>query len=76
MVLHDKKILTSISISIGTKLYEYMFYSKIEENKNNDYRISPSIESLLTKALIAIGKHLKKDIDNIVIYRDAVNEKR
>ena len=76
MVLHDKKILTSISISIGTKLYEYMFYSKIEENKNNDYRISPSIESLLTKALIAIGKHLKKDIDNIVIYRDAVNEKQ
>ena len=76
MVIQEKKVLTSIAISIGTKLYEYMFYSKVEENPNEDYRISPSIESLLTKALTVVGKHSKKDIDNIVIYRDAVNEKQ
>ena len=71
-----KNVLTSISVSIGTKLYEYMFYSSIEENKTNDRKISPSIESLLSKALITVGKHLKKSINNIVIYRDAVNEKQ
>ena len=76
MAIQDKKVLTSISVSIGTKLYEYMFYSKIEENENQDTRISPSIQSLLSKALVAIGKHLKKNIENIVIYRDAVNEKQ
>ena len=76
MAIKDKKVLTSISISIGTKLYEYMFYSEIGENKDNDTRISPSIGTLLSKALITIGKHLKKHIENIVIYRDAVNEKQ
>ena len=76
MVIQEKKVLTSISISIGTKLYEYMFYSKVEENANEDYRISPSIESLLTKALTVVGKHIKKGIENLVIYRDAVNEKQ
>ena len=76
MVIQDKKVLTSISISIGTRLYEYMFYSKIEDNPNEDYRISPSIESLLKKALTVVGKHIKKGIENIVIYRDAVNEKQ
>ena len=72
----DSKTLTSISISYGVKLYEYIFYSQIEENKNNDKKISPSLENLLSKALISIGKHLKKKIENIVIYRDAVNEKQ
>ena len=76
MAIKDKKVLTSISISIGTKLYEYMFYSDIGENKENETRISPSIGSLLSKALITIGKHLKKHIENIVIYRDAVNERQ
>ena len=76
MVVKNNKILTSISISIGTKLYEYMFYSKMEENENKEHRISPSIEGLLTKALTTIGKHLKKSVENIVIYRDAVNEKQ
>jgi hypothetical protein len=76
MIVQDKKVLTSLSISIGTKLYEYMFYSKIEENQNQDARISPSIETLLTSALITVGKHLKKSINHIVIYRDAVNEKQ
>jgi hypothetical protein len=69
-------VLTSLSISIGATLYEYMFFSKIEENKSKDSIISPSIESLFTMALTAIGKHLKKGINNIVIYRDAVNEKQ
>ena len=76
MTVKNNKILTSISISFGTKLYEYMFYSKIEGNENKDYRISPSIEGLLTKALTTLGKHYKKNIENIVIYRDAVNEKQ
>ena len=72
----DKKILTSISVSVGTKLYEYLFYSEIQENTTNDRKISPSIQNLLAKALTSIGKHLKKNIENIVIYRDAVNEKQ
>ena len=76
MVIRDKKVLTSLSISIGTKLYEYMFYSEIGENKENETRISPSIGTLLLKALVSIGKHLKKSIKNIVIYRDAVNERQ
>ena len=77
MVIQDKKILTSICISKGTKLFEYVFYSKVEENKSEEYRISPSIEYLLTKALIYIGKdYLDEDIENIVIYRDAVNERQ
>jgi hypothetical protein len=76
MSVHNNKVLTSISVSLGFKLYEYMFFSTLEEKENNDMRISPSIESLLTKALLAIGKHLKKGIENIVIYRDAVNEKQ
>ena len=76
MAIKDKKVLTSISISIGTKLYEYMFYSEIGENNKNETRISPSIGPLLSKALITIGKHLKKHIENILIYRDAVNERQ
>ena len=76
IAIQDKKTLTSMSISIGTKLYEYMFYSEVAENKANDKRISPSIESILTNSLKTIGKHLKKNIENIVIYRDAVNEKQ
>ena len=76
MNLHNNKVLTSISVSVGTKLYEYMFYSEIEENNGKDTRISPSIEPLLTKALVTIAKHLKKNIEHIVVYRDAVNEKQ
>ena len=76
MSVQNNQILTSISVSIGTKLYEYMFYSDLKENVNNDTRISPSIKSLLLKALSSIGKHLKKSVENIVIYRDAVNEKQ
>jgi hypothetical protein len=76
MTVQNNQILTSISVSIGTKLYEYMFYSDLKENVNNDTRISPSIKSLLLKALSSIGKHLKKSVENIVIYRDAVNEKQ
>ena len=76
MAVPNKKVLTSISVSMGTQLYEYMFYSELEENLGNDSRISPSIKSLLSKALSSIGKHLKKKVENIVIYRDAVNEKQ
>jgi len=76
MAVQDNQILTSISVSIGTKLYEYMFYSELSNKIENDSRISPSIKTLLSKALSSIGKHLKKNVENIVIYRDAVNEKQ
>ena len=75
MGILGNKVLTSISISLGTKLYEYMFYSEIGENENTS-SVSPSIKSLLIKSLKAVGKHLKKGIENIVIYRDAVNERQ
>ena len=74
--IQDKKVLTSITVSIGTKLYEYIFNSELAEIKSKDTRISPSIGPLLEKSLKNIGKHLKKKIENIVIYRDAVNEKQ
>ena len=70
------KVLTSISVSYGTKLYEYMFHSEIIENPYGNMKISPSIKTLLSKALITIGKHDKKNIENIIIYRDAVNDKQ
>ena len=76
MLIQKNQVLTSLSISIGTTLYEYMFYSTIVENDEKNSKISPSIESLFTKALTVIGKHLKKGINNIVIYRDAVNERQ
>ena len=76
MAVQNNQILTSISVSIGTKLYEYAFYSKLEENSSKGARISPSIKSLLSKALSTIGKHLTKKVENIVIYRDALNERQ
>jgi len=71
--------LTSVSISIGAKLYEYMFFSEScaydTESKNNN-SVPPSLSSVLSKALKTLGKVMKKPFDNIVIYRDAVNEKQ
>ena len=32
MSVQNNQILTSISVSIGTKLYEYVFYSDLKEN--------------------------------------------
>ena len=76
----NNTILTSVSISIGVKLYEYMFFSetyKFDENDNEKQQnISPSLSSVLYKALKTLGSVLKKPFKNIVIYRDAVNEKQ
>ncbi len=75
----ENTILTSVSISIGAKLYEYMFFSESctydTESKNNN-SVPPSLSSVLSKALKTLGKVMKKPFDNIVIYRDAVNEKQ
>ena len=68
------KILTSLAISLGTKLYEYIFFSDISESE--DGTISKSLYSVLYKSLRTLGKTLKKQINNIVIYRDAVNNKQ
>ena len=68
------KILTSIAISLGTKLYEYIFYSDVSESENNN--ISTSLYSILFKALRTLGKTSKKAFKNIVFYRDAVNAKQ
>ena len=74
--LQGNKVLTSFAVSFGTKLYEYVFYSDITENPNKNKKISPSIKSSLSKVLVSVAKHLKKNIENIVIYRDAVNDKQ
>ena len=80
VALNENKILTSIAISIGTKVYEYLFDSMIEENECKDKRISPTIYSLIYKGLKAMGKAMGKyninNIENIVIYRDSVNNKQ
>ena len=68
------KILTSIAISLGTKLYEYLFYSDTSESENTN--ISASLYSILFKALKTLGKTTKKAFKNIVFYRDAVNAKQ
>ena len=68
------KILTSIAISLGTKLYEYLFYSDTSESENSN--ISASLYSILFKALKTLGKTTKKPFKNIVFYRDAVNAKQ
>ena len=73
-LINKNTILTSIAISIGTKLYEYFFYSSIsgDQDTNN----SSSLYSTLYRALRSLGKIFKKTIKNIVIYRDAVNAKQ
>jgi hypothetical protein len=74
--VQGNKVLTSIAVSFGPKLYEYVFHSDITENPNRNKKISPSIKTALSKVLVSVAKHLKKNIENIVIYRDAVNEKQ
>ena len=68
------KMLTSVAISLGTKLYEYIFYSDICDSQNTN--ISTSLYSILYKALRTLGKTIKKPFKNIVFYRDAVNAKQ
>ena len=72
--INKTKILTSLAISLGTKLYEYLFYSDTSESE--DANISSSLYSILHKALKTLGKNLKKPVKNIVFYRDAVNAKQ
>ena len=64
--------LLSVAISIGTKLYEYMFFS----TKTKGIDISSSLYEIIYKAFKIIGKVMKKPISNIVIYREAVNAKK
>ena len=72
--INKDKSITSVAISIGTKLYEYIFFSTTSESEESN--ISPSLYSILFKAFKTLGKILKKPIHNIVIYRDAVNDKQ
>jgi hypothetical protein len=72
--INKDKSITSVAISIGTKLYEYIFFSTTSESEESN--ISPSLYSILFKAFKTLGKILKKPIHNIVIYRDAVNNKQ
>ncbi len=77
MIRKDKNtfILTSLCISIGFKLFEYLFYSDVSDVAL-DPRVSPSVNNMITKALASVGKFLKNDVDNIIIYREGVNEKQ
>ena len=72
--INSNCILTSIAISVRTKLYDYKFYSKKSDSK--DKTISPTLYSLLYKALKHLGKDLKEPIKNIVIYRGGVSSKQ
>jgi hypothetical protein len=64
--------LLSVAISIGSKLYEYMFFSTTIEGTD----ISSALYSILYKVFKLIGKVMKKPVSNIVIYREAVNAKK
>ena len=70
--INKNLFLTSVAVSIGSKLYEYMFFSTTSEGED----ISSSLYSILYKAFKMIGKILKKPVSNIVIYREAVNAKK
>jgi hypothetical protein len=68
-------ILTSVAISIGAeKLYDYAYYSTVSSKE--DKNIFPSLYSILYKALKTLWTLLKREIKNIVIYRDAVSKKQ
>ena len=64
--------LLSVAVSIGSKLYEYMFFSTTIEGTD----ISSALYSILYKVFKLIGKVMKKPVSNIVIYREAVNAKK
>ena len=70
--INKNLFLTSVAVSIGSKLYEYMFFSTTSEGED----ISSSLYSILYKAFKMIGKILKKPVSNIVIYREAVNARK
>ena len=70
--IDKNRSLLSVAISIGSKLYEYMFFSTTIQGTD----ISSSLYDILYKAFKIIGKVMKKPISNIVIYREAVNAKK
>ena len=70
--INKNLFLTSVAVSLGSKLYEYMFFSATCEGED----ISSSLYSILYKAFKMIGKILKNPVSNIVIYREAVNAKK
>ena len=70
--INKNLFLTSVAVSIGSKLYEYMFFSTTSERED----IPTSLYSILYKAFKMIGKILKKPVSNIVIYREAVNARK
>ena len=70
--IDKNRSLLSVAVSIGSKLYEYMFFSTTIQGTD----ISSSLYDILYKAFKIIGKVMKKPISNIVIYREAVNAKK
>ena len=70
--IDKNRSLLSVAVSIGSKLYEYMFFSTTTQGTD----ISSSLYDILYKAFKIIGKVMKKPISNIVIYREAVNAKK
>ena len=70
--INKNKFLISVAVSIGSKLYEYMFFSTTSEGTD----ISSSLYDILYKAFKIIGTVLKRPVSNIVIYREAVNAKK
>ena len=72
--INKTKIITSVAVSFGNKLYEYLFYSDTLDSSNGN--ISISLYTILCKALKTLGKNIKKKFQNIVIYRDAVNARQ
>ena len=74
MKYKDKKVITSLCTSVTSSKVEYVFYSDISEK--NDSNISPVIEKLAKKALVAIWKYQKHPIKKIIVYREGVNDKQ
>ena len=70
---NKKKLLTSLCISRDKYYCEYKFDSEIEEIMIGS--ISSKIGDMIKSNLIKILKSNKKEIKNIIIYREGLNEK-
>ena len=76
LTTEKSKTITSLCVSLGPTISSYLFFSEVKENAT-DPKISFSLKHLLKKALIYLGDDYKDKIkiENLIFYRDAVNEK-
>lgn len=73
MKYNVNKVITSICCSVTKYKTEYVFFSSINEKGGDN--ISPALSKLVSKCIESIWKVQKNKINNIVLFRDGVNDK-